>query len=126
MRRLRAGEDVPLALGWLEATVRPHYGGLPLARLDAVRAKAGKPAGSISCGRWAQYPEERSFGQKERRGGTPSGVAQLRFAGDPAGRSGVQCYPSAPDGVLPPLMVEGRSAQTSDAPAPRECERVAV
>ena len=70
MRRLRVGEDVPLALGWLEATVRPHYGGLPLARLDAVRVKAGKPAGSISCGD-AQYPEERSFGQKERRGGAP-------------------------------------------------------
>ena len=71
MRRLRVGEDVPLTLGWSRVAVRAHYGALPLARLDEVRVKAGKPAGSISCGRWAQYPEERSFGQKERRGGAP-------------------------------------------------------
>ena len=45
MRRLRVGEDVPLTLGWLEVTVRPHYGGLPLARLDVVRAKAEKSVG---------------------------------------------------------------------------------
>jgi hypothetical protein len=45
MRRLRAGEDVPLALGWLEVTVRAHYGALPLARLDAVRVKAEKSVG---------------------------------------------------------------------------------
>ena len=70
MRRLRAGEDVPPALGWSGVTVRPHYGGLPLARLDVVRAKAEKSVGWLPKGS-AQYPEERSFGQKERHGGAP-------------------------------------------------------
>ncbi len=62
MRRLRTKVDVTFVLGWSGVTVRPHYGGLPLARLDVVRAKAGKPVGwhPVGCG---QYPEERSFGQ---------------------------------------------------------------
>ena len=86
MRRLRVGEDVPLTLGWSRVAVRAHYGALPLARLDEVRVKAGKPAGSISCGRWAQYPEERSFDlnnvavarRKALRG---SGLPAIRQAG---------------------------------------------
>ena len=60
MRRLRVREDVPLTLGRSGVTVRPHYGGLPLARLDVVRAKAEKSVGWLPMGS-AQYPEERSF-----------------------------------------------------------------
>ncbi len=45
MRRLRVKVDVTFALGWSGVTVRPHYGGLPLARLDAVRVKAEKSVG---------------------------------------------------------------------------------
>jgi hypothetical protein len=41
-----------------------------MARLDVVRVKAAKAVGwhLLRC---AQYPEERSFGQTERRGGAP-------------------------------------------------------
>ena len=60
MRRLRVGEDVPLTLGWSRVIVRLQYGSLPLARLDAVRAKAEKSVGWLPLGS-AQYPEERSF-----------------------------------------------------------------
>jgi hypothetical protein len=45
MRRLRVKGDVSFTLGWSGVTVRPHYGGLPLARLDVVRAKAEKSVG---------------------------------------------------------------------------------
>ena len=42
-----------------------------------------------------------------------------------SGRQGRrQSPPGAPDGVLPPLIFEGRSAHTSDAQAPREREHM--
>jgi hypothetical protein len=45
MRRLRVREDVSFTLGRSGVTVRAHYGALPLARLDVVRAKAEKSVG---------------------------------------------------------------------------------
>ncbi len=63
------GTTHPFALGWSGVTVRPHYGGLPLTRLDVALAKGRK----LPDPGWVNglCPEERSFGQKERRGGAP-------------------------------------------------------
>jgi len=70
MRRLRVKEDVSFALGWSRVTVRPHYGGLPLARLDVVRAKAEKSVGWLPV--WeCPVPGRTVLRLEQRRGGAP-------------------------------------------------------
>ena len=70
MRRLRVKEDVSFTLGWSRVTVRPHYGGLPLARLDVVQAKAEKSVGWLSCGE-RLVPGRTVLRLEKRRGGAP-------------------------------------------------------
>lgn len=74
--RLRAGADVPPALGTLRVAVRAHYEALPLVSwLDAAQAKAGEippdKQGFITrtCAR-KHGPEAKS-----RHGGAPEGVS---------------------------------------------------
>ena len=69
-RRLRAGEDVPPALGRLGVTVRAHYGALPISAAGRVRVKAGESQPDDS--RWG-VPSTRKHGPlaKNRRGGAP-------------------------------------------------------
>jgi hypothetical protein len=70
MRRLRVREDVSFTLGRSGVTVRAHYGALPLARLDVVRAKAEKSVGWLPL---AEAPSTRKNGPsaEKRRGGAP-------------------------------------------------------
>ena len=87
MRRLRVGQDAAPAgvkptqrhaLGWSGVTVRPHYGGLPLARLDAVRVKAEKSVGWLSCER---APSTRKNGPSARENVAVARRKALRGSG---------------------------------------------
>jgi len=97
----------------------PLRGSAAMARLDVVRVKAAKAVGwhLLRC---AQYPEERSFDQTERRWWR----AVRRCAVGSRRRSGLSLlrptYHFAPCGVPLPLMVGEATAHPSDAPAPRD------
>ncbi len=124
MRRLRVREDVPLALGWSGVTVRAHYGALPLARLDVVRAKAEKSVGWLSCGK---APSTRKNGPST--GKTSRWRAVRRCAVWARWRSSVERTASSPlkcalRRATSPSCLKGRNAYTSDAEAPRERERM--
>jgi hypothetical protein len=96
MRCLRPASQA--GLGRPGVTVPPHYEGEPIGRLRRHRRTAGKPSGSTE----PKLRESKEYGtcrcaterssSPKSRGGTPSGVARLRFA----------------DGVLPPLIFEGK------------------
>jgi hypothetical protein len=75
-----AGRTYPCALGRLEVTVRPHYGGLPLRSAGRGTGEREKSRGSRTCGSWPS-PRKNGPSAKNRRGGAPRGVP-LR-AGDP-------------------------------------------
>jgi hypothetical protein len=114
--RMRCLRPVSQAgLGRPGVTVPPHYEGEPIGRLRRHRRTAGKPSGSTE----PKLRESKEYGtcrcaterssSPKSRGGTPSGVARLKFAGDPAGRGGVSnhqvrltacCLPSCLEGKL--------------------------
>jgi hypothetical protein len=114
MRRLRAGEDVPPALGWSGVTVRPHYGGLPLLR---GWTWCGRRQGNLPDG-FPQGSRAKPRGRRPvpgrtvlRPGRTSRWRAVRRCAAQACWRSSLseqrQVHSSAPCGVPPPLMSGG-------------------
>jgi hypothetical protein len=84
----------------------PIRGSAASARLDAVRAKAGKPVGWLSCGK---APSTRKNGPSTSK--TSRWRAVRRCAAQACWRSSLseqrQVHSSAPCGVPPPLMSGG-------------------
>src|ERR1043166_8535249 len=74
MRRLRAGGDVPSALGGPWVTVRAHYGALPSVA-GRVPAKGGETCPDGERKLAPSTRKNRSQGRRSRRGGAPRGVA---------------------------------------------------
>ena len=123
MRRLRAGEDVSLALGRPGVTVRAHYGALPLSGWTGADDGWRKPV------RWqgtcqlpvpgSTVPRPKTVAVARRQALRGSGLPAIRQAG-----AASETTPRAWRRAASPHVFEGRPAHTSDAQAPRECERM--
>ena len=112
MRRLRAGEDVPRALGRLGVIVRAYYGALP-SMAGRGEGKAGESLPELSPGSTVPRPKIAAVARPQ----APRFVAR-RIASQPPTRA---CRRAAS-----PRGFEGRTAANLGRIASRERERLAV